>query len=214
MGIKYFTGIAAAAAFACAGAAHADTTVYNSTPTDGWYYGGGNDYTPANTLVLATDAGDELYLRAHKTFDVAPASNGDVYSFTLGTDPMSFDWGFDTLASGVSARITLTNIGTGDKFSYNALFVGNDNELQNGSTQNSFRLNWAPINFDANVDGLYRVSLAVNGLSGGQKQASIRVQVREGVEGGVPEPATWALMIMGFGGAGAALRRRRTAAAL
>lgn len=31
--------------------------------------------------------------------------------------------------------------------------------------------------------------------------------------GGVPEPATWALMILGFGTAGATLRRRRTAAA-
>ena len=30
---------------------------------------------------------------------------------------------------------------------------------------------------------------------------------------GVPEPTTWALMIMGFGGAGAMLRRRRTALA-
>jgi len=30
-------------------------------------------------------------------------------------------------------------------------------------------------------------------------------------EGGVPEPATWALMIAGFGGVGAALRRRRAA---
>ncbi|HEX3886584.1 MAG TPA: PEPxxWA-CTERM sorting domain-containing protein [Phenylobacterium sp.] len=29
--------------------------------------------------------------------------------------------------------------------------------------------------------------------------------------GGVPEPATWALMILGFGGAGALLRRRRLA---
>jgi hypothetical protein len=29
--------------------------------------------------------------------------------------------------------------------------------------------------------------------------------------GGVPEPATWALMIVGFGGAGAMLRRRRAA---
>jgi hypothetical protein len=33
------------------------------------------------------------------------------------------------------------------------------------------------------------------------------------VRGGVPEPASWALMILGFGAAGAALRRRRTALA-
>ena len=31
-----------------------------------------------------------------------------------------------------------------------------------------------------------------------------------GGQGGVPEPATWAMMIMGFGGVGAILRRRRT----
>jgi hypothetical protein len=35
----------------------------------------------------------------------------------------------------------------------------------------------------------------------------------EGVAGGVPEPATWALMILGFGTAGATLRRRRFAVA-
>lgn len=35
----------------------------------------------------------------------------------------------------------------------------------------------------------------------------------EGVTGGVPEPATWALMLLGFGTAGAMLRRRRFAIA-
>ena len=35
----------------------------------------------------------------------------------------------------------------------------------------------------------------------------------EGVTGGVPEPTTWALMILGFGTAGAMLRRRRFAIA-
>ncbi|MFZ5721815.1 MAG: PEPxxWA-CTERM sorting domain-containing protein [Pseudomonadota bacterium] len=36
----------------------------------------------------------------------------------------------------------------------------------------------------------------------------------EGVAGAVPEPATWAMMILGFGAAGSILRRRRNAAAL
>lgn len=35
----------------------------------------------------------------------------------------------------------------------------------------------------------------------------------DSLAGGVPEPTTWALMIVGFGGAGALLRRRRRAGA-
>ena len=35
----------------------------------------------------------------------------------------------------------------------------------------------------------------------------------DAITGVVPEPGTWALMILGFGGAGAMLRRRRTTAA-
>jgi hypothetical protein len=35
----------------------------------------------------------------------------------------------------------------------------------------------------------------------------------EGIAGGVPEPATWAMMILGFGAAGAVLRRRQHAMA-
>jgi len=38
--------------------------------------------------------------------------------------------------------------------------------------------------------------------------AMVSVRI-DSVTGGVPEPATWALMLMGFGGAGALLRRRR-----
>jgi hypothetical protein len=35
--------------------------------------------------------------------------------------------------------------------------------------------------------------------------------VRLDISGGVPEPATWALMVGGFLGAGSALRRRKAA---
>ncbi|MBW8812189.1 MAG: PEP-CTERM sorting domain-containing protein [Caulobacterales bacterium] len=79
-------------------------------------------------------------------------------------------------------------------------------QIFNGNKQNNF--------FNANADGgdvFTHVSFNAPPLVG---VGHIRI-------GGanlpttttVPEPATWALMIMGFGGAGAMLRRRRTIAA-
>ena len=210
MNCKHIFAAAAVAALAAAGAARADTVVFNSTPADTWYYGGGNDYSPANTAVLTTDDGDQLYLRAHETFEVAPASSGDTYTFATGLPAISFDWGFDSHTGsldGLSALITVSSL-AGGSFSYDPFAVTPDNELLNGSVQNSFRLNWAPIVFDPNVDGSYAVDLAVDGLKGGSKSLSIHINVGQGLQGAVPEPASWALMILGFGAAGAALRRR------
>jgi len=54
---------------------------------------------------------------------------------------------------------------------------------------------------------------------GGQKVSSITFESDQnafefdGLAGVVPEPATWAMMIRGFGAAGAMIRRRRTAVA-
>lgn len=211
MNCKHIFAAAAVAAFAMAGAAQADVVDFNSAPADTWYYGGGNDYSPANTIVLTTSDGDQLYLRAHETFEVAPASSGDTYSFATGLSAISFDWGFDSSTGSpgdLSALITVTNF-AGGSFSYDPFVLTPDNELLNGSVQNSARLNWWPIGFDPNVDGSYGVELAVDGLKGGAKSLSIRIDVGQGFQGAVPEPASWALMILGFGGAGAALRRRR-----
>jgi hypothetical protein len=47
----------------------------------------------------------------------------------------------------------------------------------------------------------------------GQFSSQGTITISDGSTPGVPEPATWGLMIMGFGGAGAALRRRRMAGA-
>ncbi len=52
-----------------------DTVTYNDEPAAGWFFGSGNDYTPANTAVLTTIDNDQLYLRMHETFQVAPASD-------------------------------------------------------------------------------------------------------------------------------------------
>ena len=203
----------AAAALVIAGSASADTLVQNSTPADTWFYGSGNDYAPANTLVLTTDAGDQLYARAHQTFVAAPASVGGIYYFATSPSPVSFDWGFDS-ASGTftgTAQITLTNY-AGGSFSYDPLFIGNDNTTGSGSTQNSFRWNWVPgIAFNPAVDGKYNFRLDVNDLSGLKKSITFDMIIGRGLA--VPEPSTWALMIGGFGLTGAMLRRRRAAAA-
>lgn len=195
----------------------ADVITPNSTgPTGGWQYGSGNDYQPSNTL-LFQGGGDELALRLHQTFVTAPPSDaGGIYYFALGTDPLSYDWDigafnhlFDT------ASLTVTNLLTSQSFSYNPLCpLGspcvNDNTLTaNGSIQNSNRLNWLPIGFDPNVNDTYQVSLTTYSGERVQHSLTAYAQVGAGFTPSVPEPATWAMMLFGFGGIGFAMRRRK-----
>ena len=190
----------ALSAVAVAEPAMAATTIdYNSAPTGAFTYGSGNDYDPANAAVL-TSGNDELALRFHQTFLPAPASDsGGVYSFALGTDPLSFDWSILGDTSG--ALITMKNLLTGATTSYDPFFVGNDNETNgSGAVQNSFRLNWAGIGFDPNVNDTYSVNLA----SGGN---SLTAYAKLGT-GAVPEPGTWAMLLLGFLAVGATMRNR------
>lgn len=200
------TAIAVLAAVTAAPAA-ADTVTFNSTPADGWFYGSGNNYAPANTAVLTTTNGNQLYLRFHKTFEVAPASVGNTYSFALGTTPLSFDWGIDiNNGANISALLTLTNVGTGQTFSYDPYLSGG-NAVGNGSTQNSFRFNWIPGLFDPNVDSTYSVDLTATDLNFGNSK-SLSINAVFGAGAAVPEPSVWALLILGFGLVGAAMRRK------
>jgi hypothetical protein len=60
-------------------------------------------------------------------------------------------------------------------------------------------------------DGFYDVSFVFNTAGFPAKDVVIdQVYIIAGNPGGVPEPATWAMMILGFGLVGAASRRRRT----
>jgi hypothetical protein len=202
--------LASAMVIGATAAQAADTIQYNSAPADTFYYGNGNDYSPANAAVLTTDAGDQLSLRLHKTFETAPASDANgVYSFALGTEPMSFDWGIDAglVAGGsVDALITLTNLGTGQFLSYDPFFILNDDEYANGSAENSFRLDWAGIGFDPNVNDTYQVNLTYTDANQGVHSLDVFAKLGTGA---VPEPATWAMMMLGLGMVGGAMRRRR-----
>jgi hypothetical protein len=73
--------------------------------------------------------------------------------------------------------------------------------------------------FDAGVDGGGAADVRVNrdvsafGLSDKTTSGTFTVSSLRATVSGVPEPATWALMIGGFGGVGAAMRWRRRMAA-
>lgn len=202
-----------AAAAGAVFAAPAVAQVYNSAPADGFQYGTGNNYTPANAAVLSTPAGpyntaEELALRFHETGQVAPASDSNgVYSFALGTTPISFDWSVD--GSQYNAQITLTNLLTGATVSYDPFFVGNDNYTSTTDTdlaQNSERLTFSflsGLGFDPSVNDTYSVKLT----SGGQSLTAY-AKLGSGAPA-VPEPATWALMLAGFAGIGFQMRRSR-----
>ena len=218
-----FSAALAVATLLAPAAALADTVVYNGTPADTWNnYGSGNNYSPANTAVLTTDAGDQLYLRSHVTFQKAPASVDEDYNFTTAVGKqISFDWGIDAADfNGVTAVLRIKQYGGGISVAYNPLtdaaynpFLPDDNKpALNGSIQNSARLNWIP-GFDPSADASYNVKLQVFGLAGGTKSLDIDVNMGAGSTGAIPEPTTWALMILGFGAAGAMIRRRRVVAA-
>ena len=68
-----------------------------------------------------------------------------------------------------------------------------------------------PFNVIAPHDGLFQFTMSYGECCGGP--AVIRFDINGApVGGGVPEPATWAMMMVGFGGLGAMMRRRRSVA--
>lgn len=210
-----FMALAALGAVVVAVPAAAQTVTYNSTPAAGFFYGSGNNYTPANAAVLSggVNGTDEIALRFHQTFQPAPASDATgTYYFALGTTPISFDFSID-LAAGVAPSlgtnsITVRNLNTGQTVTYDPFFFGNDNATNgNGVFQNSARLNFGFLlgpGFTPNVDSTYSVTLNSN-----RNALTVFAQIGAGV----PEPSTWAMLILGFGALGATMRSRTSSAA-
>jgi hypothetical protein len=137
------------------------------------------------------------------------------YSGNLPNDPthyLTVPGGATAILSSIRA-LTSFSLYMGSPDTYNSIrFIGDNGydftltgaQISDGYVGQSW--GWGTrINFDFGGANVKQVVL---------KSARNSFESDNFAAGVVPEPATWALMLSGFGGAGAMLRRRRTASAL
>jgi hypothetical protein len=94
-----------------------------------------------------------------------------------------------------------------------SLYAGADNRFFTASPHVDF----AGYSFSTSTLGDFNIFLDPSGTmqlsshvdSGGNASSGVPIRLSFTSVGGVPEPASWALMILGFGGVGATLRKRR-----
>ncbi|UUR08243.1 PEPxxWA-CTERM sorting domain-containing protein [Sphingomonas glaciei] len=128
------------------------------------------------------------------------AVTGDLNNILItAADGGSFEFIEFNLFSGSGANLVATITGL-DQFGNAYSYVFGDDARENVSGENFFF---------AATDTLQSIK-SIGFTSTGGGFADIRqIRVGPGAIAAVPEPGTWALMLIGFGGIGASLRRRR-----
>ena len=205
-----------AASFVCLASAAQASTVFNtSLGPPGVIFGLGNFNT--HFAVTTADDGIQLGLKSKIRGDASDSTHpvDDVYAIALGKK-VSFDFavipnGFDL--TGATATLTILNLGNGLSYSFNPALIGDNNTAPGGAYENSEQLAFYPVDFATDRAFTYKVTLALDGVAGQTGPISVENVIVVGAGNAVPEPASWALMLLGFGGAGVALRRSRKAAA-
>ena len=216
-------GAAAAAAFLLAApSAQAGVTFNSDLAAPGVYFGSGNGTSPQE-FTVDTEGGVEIALRAKisgsQDGQIVPV--GNTYFIPLGST-FNFDYSVNpdvggsqvSLANAI-ASLTITNLANGHFFTFDPSAVGDNahSALAPGGYQNSEKISFGFLDptYNKNLDDTFHLTYTVSGLASGPLTVTNTVVLGAGAA--VPEPASWALMILGFGGAGAALRRSRRVSA-
>lgn len=190
------------------------STVLNAVST-GWYSDAGfhqasnNNYIVGNCLPATCDGGDGVTL--HNDFFVFDLSGvtGPITSASLSIanpsaadniDPPFASDGFGGVPTTYTTWDVTTSIAalTADATSATGTYADLGSGIFYGSTPADASTNGTQVTVA--LDGA--ALAAIQGAEGGQFAIG-------GTLGAVPEPATWALMLIGFGSLGAAVRARR-----
>lgn len=211
--------IAAAAAFAGAGAAAQAATVYNlDQPQCGSNNcgagGTGTSYgTVTVTDVSSTDLHVVVQLATNVYFNYAGGSFKSVAFDLSGNPTVSFSGlGSNTGSWTGGGPGSYKEDGLGTFTYYADLAQSNNGGLPgNGIQTLTFDVtSSSPLTLVANpLSYFFGVDVATYDPETKTVAATGMVGALEGSTPGVPEPATWALMLIGVGGMGAILRRRR-----
>ena len=196
MKIKLISSLAiAAATFVAApasaqefsGTAQGCFTTTTCSPTGGAVFSG-LTYN-AGSFDLNTDSHGHIGLGGYPTNNLG--------SFSLTSAPQDYAGElFDLLVT-----FTLPTGTSPNPTTLQATLTGQIVDSNSGGVTIDFNNNWMLFNSDAGpfLFSVNDVSVAPDGL----------IQVLSGQIQAVPEPATWAMMLLGFGGIGMAMRRRR-----
>ncbi len=206
------TALLATVAMQAAPATAATPIVTLSSPNDPAALPNGQqliaDFNDANTPTAVLLSGFILTL-AGSTVGVGEGQSG--YSGTLPNDPTHYLTIPHNTSATLFSLIGLTNFSfyMGSADTYNQVrFIGTnyDETLNGGAFTGGYvgqSWDWGRrVNFDFGGATVNQVILSSSGNS-------FEVDNFAGSIGVVPEPATWAMMIMGFGAVGAVIRRRR-----
>lgn len=207
--------IAALALFTATDRASAVVTYDTNLANPGWINGSGTVNGHFTVYTEATN-GIELGLRAALRFIGPITPTGNIYTAPVGTGPGGaalWNFEFSVNAGSVANTHSLLSItGPGVNLAFNPQLIP-DNSTAGALYQNSENLGFsflAPfISFNPYASGVYTFDLQLFD-SGNHQLGEVAIQVNA-----VPEPSTWAMMILGFAGIGfLAYRRRNQRAAL
>jgi len=177
----------AVAALAAAGSAGAATFI--------------EPWTTSPSGAISVTIGDNGLGVAGGSTDAVNGNSTHTYDSTTGVFTDTFDFFLPTGFAGASAITTISGVAVND-----LIFNGISMNGATGTTATAGGTSMAHVDLQPIVAGGPQ-HLIITGDGG--SAATYGGTVSFVLAGGVPEPATWALMIFGFGGAGALLRAQR-----